>query len=162
MPFPADSMARAYLAEAAYADDYLGRVIDALDRLELSERTLVVVVAITARSSITRTRRRRGAASADAASSGWAGYDERCGCPGLPHAGDDSADDDREQVSLVDVEPTIRELLGVAPHDEARGRSLAPGWRGQTLPSGRHSPKDRTCAWCAPAAGRTCGAATGG
>src|SRR5205807_1315452 len=44
MPFPADPMARAYLAEAAYADDYLGHVIDALDRLKLSERTLVIVV----------------------------------------------------------------------------------------------------------------------
>ncbi|HEX4461807.1 MAG TPA: sulfatase-like hydrolase/transferase, partial [Polyangia bacterium] len=44
LPFPADSMAKAYLAEAAYADDYLGRVIDALDRLKLSERTIVVVM----------------------------------------------------------------------------------------------------------------------
>ena len=42
--FPNDSMARAYLAEALYADDHLGRLIDALARLKLDERTVIVVV----------------------------------------------------------------------------------------------------------------------
>ena len=68
-----------------------------------------------------------------------------------------------EQVSFVDIEPTIRELLGIAPR-RGRARALAGAAvarRGSSR-SGRRSSRDRTCASCAPAAGRTCGAATGG
>ena len=38
------------------------------------------------------------------------------------------------QVSFVDIEPTIRELVGIAPREGARGRSLAPLWRGENQP----------------------------
>jgi arylsulfatase A-like enzyme len=135
MAFPADSMAKAYLAEAAYADYYLGRVIDALDRLGLSEQTLVVVMgdhgevfdhahAQTVEALHQPTLHHHG----------WAGYDELLRVPlvfRMP--GTIPATTIEQQVSLVDVEPTIRELLGVAPREGARGRSLAGGWRGQTL-----------------------------
>ena len=39
-----DPQLKAYLAEAGYADDQLRPVLDELDKLHLSERTLVVVV----------------------------------------------------------------------------------------------------------------------
>ena len=136
MTFPEDAMARAYLAEAAYADDYLGRVIDALDRLKLSERTLVVVVgdhgevfdhahAHTVEALHQPTLHHHG----------WSGYDELLRVPLiLRMPGTVPTATVPRQVSLVDVEPTIRELCGIAPRAGARGRSLVPLWRGQAPP----------------------------
>lgn len=133
MSFPDDPMARAYLAEAAYADDYLGHVIDALDRLHLAERTLVVVVgdhgevfdhahAYTVEALHQPTLHHHG----------WSGYDELLRVPlvmRLP--GTIPTTSIATQVSLVDVEPTIRELVGMPARDGARGQSLAPLWRGR-------------------------------
>jgi len=132
MPFPADAMARAYLAEAAYADDYFGRVIDALDRLKLSDKTLVVVVgdhgevfdhahSHTVEALHQPTLRHHG----------WSGYDELLRVPLVVRMpGTVPAAQVAAQVSLVDIEPTIRALCGIAPRPGARGRSLAPLWRG--------------------------------
>lgn len=132
MAFPADPMARAYLAEAAYADDYLGRVIDALDRLKLSERTLVVVVG-----DHGEIFDHAHAYTVDAMKQptlhhhGWSGYDELLRVPLVMRMpGTIPATTVAGQVSLIDVEPTIRELLGIAPRPGERGRSLAPSWRG--------------------------------
>src|SRR5262249_41009879 len=131
-----DALAPAYLAEAAYADDYVGRVIDALDRLHLSERTLVVVLgdhgevfdhahAHTVEALHQPTLHHHG----------WAGYDELLRVPvvfrmpgTIPVAKVD------QQVSLVDVEPTIRDVLGLPARDGVRGRSLVPLWRGEPEP----------------------------
>jgi arylsulfatase A-like enzyme len=136
MPFPADAMARAYLAEAAYADEYLGRVIDALDRLQLSSRTLVIVVgdhgevfdhahAHTVEVMHEPTLRHHG----------WAGYDELLRVPLVVRMpGTVPKTIVTTQVSLVDVEPTIRQLCGVPPRPGARGRSLLPLWRGAVEP----------------------------
>jgi hypothetical protein len=136
MPFPDDAMARAYLAEAAYADDYLGRVIDALDRLDLSRNTLVVVVGdhgevfdhehshvVEALHQPTLHHH------------GWSGYDELLRVPLVMRMpGTVPQATVAQQVSLVDVEPTIRDLVGIAPREGARGRSLAPLWRGDQQP----------------------------
>ncbi len=136
MPFPDDPMARAYLAEAAYADDYLGRVIDTLDRLKLSERTLVVVVgdhgevfdhahSYTVEALHQPTLHHHG----------WTGYDELLRVPLVMRMpGTVPKTTIAQQVSFVDLEPTIRELLGIAPRPGARGRSLAPLWRGEKQP----------------------------
>ncbi|HEX9104744.1 MAG TPA: sulfatase [Polyangia bacterium] len=136
MPFPDDAMARAYLAEAAYADDYLGRVIDALDRLHLAEHTLVVVVgdhgeifdhahAETVEALHQPTLHHHG----------WSGYDELLRVPLVMRMpGTVPAKTIAEQVSFVDIEPTIRELAGIPPREGARGRSLAPLWRGAAEP----------------------------
>src|SRR5260370_27432619 len=37
-----------------------------------------------------------------------------------------------QQVSLIDVEPTILDVLGLPTRPGTRGRSLAPLWRGET------------------------------
>lgn len=136
MPFPADPMARAYLAEAAYADDYLGRVLDALDRLKLSERTLVVVLG-----DHGEVFDHAHSYTVDAMKQptlhhhGWSGYDELLRVPlVMCMPGTLPRKTIGQQVSLIDVEPTIRELLGLPRRDGERGRSLAPLWRGVSEP----------------------------
>ncbi len=135
MPFPADTMARAYLAEAAYADDYLGRVIDALERLHLSEHTLVVVVGDHGEIfDHAHSETVEALHQPTLHHHGWSGYDELLRVPlvmRMPGTVPRKTID--EQVSFVDVEPTIRDLLGIAPRDGERGRSLAPLWRGQAV-----------------------------
>jgi arylsulfatase A-like enzyme len=135
--FPDDAMARAYLAEAAYADDYLGRLIDALARLHLDERTLVVVVGdhgeifdhahdhfVEALQQPTLHHH------------GWSAYDEILRVPlVMVRPGAIPATHVAAQVSLVDVAPTVLELLGLTtgrPMSATSGRSLAPLWRGAT------------------------------
>jgi arylsulfatase A-like enzyme len=133
VPFPSDAMAHAYLAEAAYADDYLGRVIDALDRLKLADKTLVVVVgdhgevfdhahAQTVEALHQPTLHHHG----------WSAYDELLRVPLVMRMpGTVPATRVTQQVSLVDIEPTIRDLAGIPAREGARGRSLAPLWRGE-------------------------------
>lgn len=136
LPFPTDAMAKSYLAEAAYADDYLGRVIDALDRLELSERTIVVVMG-----DHGEIFDHAHSHTVDALQlptlhhHGWSGYDELLRVPlvfRMP--GTIPTATIAQQVSLVDVEPTLRELVGIAPRDGARGQSLVPTFSGRALP----------------------------
>ena len=134
--FPADSMARAYLAEAAYADDYLGRVLDELERLHLTGRTLVIVVGdhgeifdhahehtVVAMGQQTLHHH------------GWSAYDELLRVPlviSLP--GVLPARKVAAQVSLIDLEPTILDVLGLPPRAGARGQSLTGLWRGEPEP----------------------------
>ena len=131
--FPADAMARAYLGEALYADDYLGRLMAALARLHLDERTVVVVVGdhgevfdhahnhtVLALSQPTLHHH------------GWSAYDEILRVPlVIVQPGTIPPTQVTQQVSLVDVMPTVLELLGRAPRAGALGQSLAPLWRGQ-------------------------------
>ncbi len=133
MPFPADAMARAYLAEAVYADEYLGRVIDALDRLQLADKTLVVVLGDHGEVfDHAHSHTVEALHQPTLHHHGWSGYDELLRVPLVMRMpGTVPAATVAQQVSLVDVEPTIRDVVGLAPRDGARGRSLAPLWRGQ-------------------------------
>lgn len=127
--FPSDSLARAYLAEAAYADDYLGRVLAELDRLHLSERTLVIVAADHGEIfDHAHAHRVEALGQPTLHHHGWAAYDELIHVPlvvVLP--GSVPARSIVEQVSLIDVAPTVMALLGLPPL-ESRGRSLALLW----------------------------------
>ncbi|HXU68930.1 MAG TPA: sulfatase-like hydrolase/transferase [Polyangia bacterium] len=136
MPFPEDPMARAYLAEAAYADDYLGRVLDALDRLKLSERTLVVVVGDHGEIfDHAHSETVEALHQPTLHHHGWSGYDELLRVPLVMRMpGTIPKTTIPEQVSFVDLEPTIRELVGMAPRDGERGRSLVPLWHGAKPP----------------------------
>jgi arylsulfatase A-like enzyme len=134
--FPVDSMARAYLAEARYADDYVGQVLDELTRLGLDKRTLVVIVGdhgeifdhahdhvVEALGQPTLHHH------------GWSAYDELLRVPlvvSLPGTIPPIRVD--RQVSLIDVEPTVLDVLGLPARPGARGRSLAPLWRGERVP----------------------------
>jgi arylsulfatase len=130
--FPEDAMARSYLAEAAYADDAVGSVLDELKRLELDRKTLVVIVGdhgeifdhahehtVVALNQPTLHHH------------GWSAYDEvlrvplLLGGPGVPEA------QVAAQVSTIDVLPTLVELLGLTPLTGRSGRSLLPLLRKQ-------------------------------
>ncbi len=111
-----DSMARAYLGEAAYADAQLGRVLDELDRLGLRERTLVIVVGD--HGEIFDPKHNHYVPSLKQPTlyhHGWSAYDEILRVPlvlsmpkRLPQGTTVAA-----QVRLTDVAPTVLELLGL-------------------------------------------------
>lgn len=142
-----DPQARAYLGEAAYADAQIAKVLEELARLGLSERTLVVIVGdhgeifdpqhnhyVPALRQPTMYHH------------GWSAYDEilrvplLLAMPGrLP-----SGVEVKSQVRLIDVAPTVLELLGLGAW-----RSLLPsGARGTgqsllpLLPNGTGSRPD--------------------
>lgn len=112
-----------YDGEIAYTDTQLGRLFDLLDTLALSDNTLVVVVADHGESLTEH----------NVYFEHWALYDETIHVPlvmrypghlpagrripGLVEAG-------------VDIVPTVLDLLGLAPLEEAEGRSLVPLIRG--------------------------------
>lgn len=136
-----DSNARAYLAEAAYADAQVAQVLDELQKLGLRERTLVIVVGdhgevfdpqhnhyVMALKQPTLYHH------------GWSAYDEilrvplLLGMPGRLPGGVTV----REQVRLTDVAPTVLEVLdlvGKRPQlpggERATGSSLLPLMQGE-------------------------------
>ncbi|MSP63632.1 MAG: hypothetical protein EXR72_25465 [Myxococcales bacterium] len=117
-----------YLAEAAYADDHVGRVLDTLDRVGIADRTLVIVVGdhgevfdpahdhvVEALGQPTLHHH------------GWSAYDEVLRVPlilALPGTIRPSVR--REQVRLYDLPRTIADYLGVDDGFPSRGRSLRP------------------------------------
>jgi hypothetical protein len=128
-------MAKAYLGEALYADDYLGKLLDALKRLKLDERTVVVVIGdhgevfdhahdhvVEAQNQPTLHHH------------GWSAYDETIrvplvvsgGGPATPGGVPDAKI--TAQVSLIDVLPTLLEILGQQAGRSLRGRSLTACW----------------------------------
>ncbi len=131
--FPDDSLAKRYLGEAAYADQAVGQIVDALDRLHLSERTYVVVFgdhgeifdhahAHTVEALQLPTLHHHG----------WSAYDEILRVPLIvvgPHVPSVRV---AEQVRLADVLPTLGELLGGATFVDGKrsGRSLVPLFSG--------------------------------
>jgi arylsulfatase A-like enzyme len=132
--FPADSLARQYLAEAAYADEHLGKVLDEIDRLGLGSRTVIVVLGD--HGEIFDAAH---AHTVDALKlptlhhHGWSAYDEILRVPlviagpGVPTKAIDA------QVRTIDILPTLYELLGLGTAP-ARGRSLMPLVRGAVEP----------------------------
>ena len=117
-----------YLAEAAYADDAVGRVLDELDRLGIASRTLVVVVGDhgevfdPAHAHIVEAL-----GQPTLHHHGWSAYDEILRVPtifALPGAIPAGAHG--EQVRLYDLASTIADYLGVALPLPSRGRSLRP------------------------------------
>jgi len=108
---------RPYDAEITYVDQSIARLIEELDRAGLRERTLVVVVA----------DHGEGLGEHDESTHGLFVYDATLrvpfilSCPGLFRG----AHTDRERaVSLVDLRPTIEDLLGLEPEAGQDGVSL--------------------------------------
>jgi arylsulfatase A-like enzyme len=110
------------------ADDLVAGLLDALDRLGLAERTLVVLLSD------------HGEAFGEhgALEHGFAGHDEQVRIPlvlrgpGVPRGLDVAT-----PVSIVDVAPTVLALAGAPPLPAAQGISLAPALAGGTLPDDR-------------------------
>ena len=142
-----DSPARSYLAEAAYADAELTKVLTALRREGLAERTLVVIFGD--HGEVFDLRHNHFVLALKQPTlyhHGWSAYDETLrvplvlGMPGRLPAGVVVS----EQVRLTDVAPTILEVLGLFSQRSAlpgglaaTGQSLLP------LIQGQHEPAER-------------------
>ena len=120
--FATDGQASAYLAETAYADEYVGQVFDALESQELRDRTLVVVVGDHGEIfDVKHSHEVEALKQPTLHHHGWSAYDEILRVPlvfSLP--GKISPAISHMQVSLADVRATVLDLLGV----ETSPRSL--------------------------------------
>jgi arylsulfatase A-like enzyme len=126
--FPSDPMARAYLAEAAYADDHLGQVLDALEAEHLTARTLVVVAGDHGE-IFDHAHAHTVVALKDSTlhHHGWSAYDELLRVPlVVSQPGTVPAARVDAQVRSIDVLPTILALAGLPAPKGRRGRSLVP------------------------------------
>jgi arylsulfatase A-like enzyme len=118
-----------YLGEAAYADDYLAQVFDALDQLDLAKRTMVIVVGD--HGEIFDPAHSHTVAALDLPTlhhHGWSAYDEILRVPMIVVApGKISPATVDNQVRLFDLAATIADYLDL-PGGElpARGKSLRP------------------------------------
>jgi arylsulfatase A-like enzyme len=130
--FPRDSLARAYLAEAAASDAALGEVLDALDRLHLAESTVVVILGD--HGEIFDAAHAHTVVAMDQPTlhhHGWSAYDEILRVPlvvAMP--GTIPARRIDAQVRTIDIAPTIAALVGLPWPGDRRGRSLLPLARG--------------------------------
>lgn len=117
-----------YLGEIAAVDAYVGRVLDALDELSLTERTLVVLTA----------DHGEGLGQHDEPSHTTFVYDTTQLVPLLMRhpsrlpKGKVVA----SQTRLIDVAPTVLELLELPPLPRVQGVSLVPLIRGEGAPAG--------------------------
>ncbi|MFH1529897.1 MAG: sulfatase-like hydrolase/transferase [Pseudomonadota bacterium] len=122
-----------YLAEVAWADLHVGKLLDALDRLGLRERTLVILTADHGE-IFDRAHACKDWVSGKSChqSHGLTWYDEEINVPimlSLP--GVIPAGSVREDIAQhVDLAPTVLDLLGVPAPGAMTGRSLAAALKG--------------------------------
>jgi arylsulfatase A-like enzyme len=122
-PTPLDLSISAYDEEIAYTDDQLGSLLDALDEFGLAENTLVVVTADHGEGLLDHGHMGHGVHL----------YDEQVRVPLLVRLPGVIAPGIRPDapVEMLDVAPTLAELLGVPVPVEFTGRNLAPVLRGE-------------------------------
>ncbi len=116
---------RAYFACISFMDRQLGRVLDTLDRLELWDNTIVMLIGDNGYHLGTR--------------GGYWGkgtpFEESCGVPLLIAApGKARATSCRRVVEYVDFYPTLVDLCGLPPRRDLEGRSLRPLLDNPTAP----------------------------
>jgi arylsulfatase A-like enzyme len=125
------------------ADDLVGSLLDEIEALGLSDRTLVVLTSD--HGEAFGEHRRLGHS--------FSGYQEVVRVPlVLRGPGVPAGLRVETPVSLVDVTPTILDWMGISPLELSQGISLVPALRGGSLPTGRplyfswleSSPADRT------------------
>ncbi len=111
---PPAKLRAAYLADVAQADGYFGRLMEVLDGLGLTGRTVVAVVAD------------HGEHLGEHESFGHHGLrDEVLHVPLMIAAPGLAARRDPRLTSTIDIAPTVLELLGLPPLSSAQGRSLS-------------------------------------
>ena len=132
-PFKSQYPNSPYLGEIAYTDSQVGRLVQELRRRALLDSTLVVVVADHGESL----------GEHGEAQHGFFVYDEATHVPLIMRVPFGNYDGQRrfETVSLVDVMPTILEVIGLESDLEFQGRSLAPLLESE--PSSNNEPKKR-------------------
>ncbi|MBI5479070.1 MAG: sulfatase [Deltaproteobacteria bacterium] len=131
---------KSYLGEIAYGDDHVGKVVRALERLGLRERTLVVVLGDHGETmSPAHAYRIADINLPTLFFHGWTAYDETLqvplifSLPGRIPAGRHSD----EVVRLMDLAPTVLDLLGEKPARPMYARSLTQLLQGQPDPPER-------------------------
>jgi len=107
-----------YLGEIAFTDEQLGRILDVLDELDLSGRTLVVLVG----------DHGEGLGQHEEPTHTCFLYDTTLSVPLIFRAPDVVPENSRisSQVRIIDVAPTILEILGIDPMKDVQGGSLLP------------------------------------
>jgi choline-sulfatase len=115
---------RAYDGEIAYVDRMIGRLVDAWDEERSLDRTLVVVTADHGESLGEHGESTHGVLVHDATLR----IPLVMRGPGVPAVAPIDA-----PVALVDVLPTLLELVGLSTPEEVQGRDLGPLLRGETV-----------------------------
>lgn len=118
-----------YDLEVAFVDRYVGAVVDAIDQVGLGQSTMVVLLSDHGEAFFEHTL--------GGEKQGWHGttlYDEVLRVPLLfvaPGLAPRAVD---QPVALIDLAPTLLDVLGAPAPEAFQGRSLAPALAGQPLP----------------------------
>ena len=123
---------QAYLASMSFADDMLGRVLDALDESGYADNTIIVLWGDHGWHLGEKHHWRKFALWEEATRVPLM-ISVPPGAPGLPEGTRSGAVSPRP-VSLLDLYPTLLELAGLDPAGELDGRSLVPLLRNPELP----------------------------
>ena len=109
----------------AYTDYWMGQLFEALKQRDLWEQTIVVVTADHGEEFLEHGGLEHGRTQ----------YDEVLRIPLIMHVpGVKGGWKIEQQVGLIDVLPTLLDLVGLEPAALVQGRSLRPLWRGEALP----------------------------
>ncbi len=129
-PYKSQYPGRPYLGEIAYTDSQVGRLVQELRQRELLDSTLLVIVADHGESL----------GEHGEAQHGFFVYDEATHVPLIMRVpfGNYGGQRRSELVSIVDVMPTVLEIIGLEPGLEFQGRSLAPLFESGTEPEERY------------------------
>jgi arylsulfatase A-like enzyme len=120
--------AQRYDYEVAFVDQWIGKIFDAVEKEGLADNTVIVLMSDHGESFGDHTF------AGESMFHGTNLYDEQLRVPFAFHVpGAKPAQIDRV-VQLIDMAPTVAELVGAAPSPSWLGRSLAPGIRGEELP----------------------------
>ena len=118
-PAERDEYVARYDGEIVVADRLVGRLLDAIEDLGIAESTVLVVLSDHGETLFEREW---------TMDHGTRPYDEQARVPLILHLPGDRSAGVRvpDQVSLVDVLPTVADLIGLSPPEGVQGRSLLP------------------------------------
>jgi arylsulfatase A-like enzyme len=117
-----------YDSEIAYTDYWIGRLIDGLEELGLYDEALLVLTSDHGEEFLEHGRLQHS----------FSYYEEVLRVPLLLRVPGAGAGLVREPVSLIDVLPTVLDVLGIEVDLPFQGRSLRPLWQGRSLPARVH------------------------
>ncbi len=120
--------AQRYDYEIAYVDGWIGKVLDAVERAGLAEDTVIVLMSDHGESFGDHSF------AGESMFHGTNLYDEQLRVPFAFRVPGAAARKVEGVVQLLDLAPTITDLVGAGPSPAWLGRSLAPAIRGEVLP----------------------------